>query len=138
MHVLQFDVDIEGFALTDIEPDSVCYTGTHDNDTTVGWFRGSPDDLRTPQAIAATQAATLALTNGTPASIHLDMIRAAFASPARIAIAPLQDFLGLGSEARTNTPGTSHGNWRWRVTESQLGTPLRRQVAALVADARRR
>jgi 4-alpha-glucanotransferase len=66
------------------------------------------------------------------------MIRAAFASPARIAIAPLQDFLGLGSEARTNTPGTSHGNWRWRVTEAQLGTPLRRQVATLVADARRR
>ena len=96
MHVLQFDVDIEDFELSDVAAQSVCYTGTHDNDTTVGWFRGSPDDLRSPAAIAATQAAALKLTGGTPATIHLDMICAAFSTEARIAMAPLQDFLGLG------------------------------------------
>ncbi len=137
MHVLQFDVDIEGFSLTDVEPDSVCYTGTHDNDTTVGWFRGSPDDLRSSAAIAATQAAALAITGGSPATIHLDMIRAAFATEARIAIAPMQDFLGLGSEARINTPGTSHGNWRWRLEESQLDAALLSTVADMVSDAGR-
>lgn len=137
MHVLQFDVEVENFSLADVEANSVCYTGTHDNDTTVGWFRGSPDDLRTTAAIEAAQAAALAITNGTPETIHLDMIRAAFQTEARIAIAPLQDYLGLGSEARTNTPGTSHGNWRWRVLQSQLDAPFRRQVAGLVEKANR-
>ncbi|HEX5787567.1 MAG TPA: 4-alpha-glucanotransferase, partial [Woeseiaceae bacterium] len=137
MHVLQFDVDVTGFELDDVEAQSVCYTGTHDNDTTVGWFRGSPDDLRSPAAIAATQSAALALTGGTAATIHLDMIQAAFATEARIAIAPLQDYLGLGSEARTNTPGTSHGNWRWRVLEDQLDAGFRRQVERLVEHSGR-
>ncbi len=133
MHVLQFDVDIEDFELSDVVAQSVCYTGTHDNDTTVGWFRGSPDDLRSPAAIAATQAAALKLTGGTPATIHLDMIRAAFTTQARIAMAPMQDFLGLGSEARFNTPGTSQGNWRWRVLESELDVPALRRISSLVS-----
>lgn len=137
MHVLQFDVDVDGFELADIEPDCVCYTGTHDNDTTVGWFRGSPDDLRSPAAIAATQAAALAITGGSQGTIHLDMIRAAFATDARIAIAPMQDYLGLGSEARINTPGTSHNNWRWRVTESQLDAALCASIAGMVSEAGR-
>jgi 4-alpha-glucanotransferase len=65
------------------------------------------------------------------------MIQAAFATEARIAIAPLQDYLGLGSEARTNTPGTSHGNWRWRVLEDQLDAGFRRQVERLVEHSGR-
>jgi 4-alpha-glucanotransferase len=137
MRVLQFDVDVENFQLADVDAKSVCYTGTHDNDTTVGWFRGSPDDLRSPAAIAATQAAALAITGGSPATIHLDMIRAAFATEARIAIAPMQDYLGLGSEARINTPGTSHGNWRWRLLDTQLDAALLQQTSSLISAAGR-
>jgi 4-alpha-glucanotransferase len=137
MRVLQFDVDVEGFELADVDANAVCYTGTHDNDTTLGWFRGSPDEIRTPAAIAAGRAAALRITGGTPETIHHDMIRAAFATEARIAIAPMQDYLGLGSEARINTPGTSHGNWRWRVEESQLDAALLATVAGMVSDAGR-
>jgi 4-alpha-glucanotransferase len=137
MHVLQFDVDIDGFGLADVAAQSVCYTGTHDNDTTLGWFRGSPDDLRSRDAIKAAQTAALELTGGTPATIHIDMIRAAFSTDARIAMAPMQDFLGLGSEARFNTPGTSQGNWRWRVLESQLDAPLLERISTMVAAAGR-
>jgi len=132
MHVLQFDVTDDDIDLRDIEENSVCYTGTHDNDTTIGWFRGSPDDNRTPQQIADAQQAALATTGGKPETIHTDMIRTAFGTDARIAIAPLQDYLGLGSEARVNTPGTSSNNWRWRVLDTQLTDKLCDNVAAMV------
>jgi 4-alpha-glucanotransferase len=137
MHVLQFDVDVTDFALTDVDANAVCYTGTHDNDTTLGWFRGSPDDRRSPAEIAATQKAALALTGGSPETIHLNLIRAAFATAARMAIAPMQDFLGLGSEARINTPGTSTGNWRWRMLDTQLDAPAQELIGNLVAAAGR-
>jgi 4-alpha-glucanotransferase len=132
MHVLQFDVTDDTVDLSAIEENSVCYTGTHDNDTTLGWFHGSPDDIRTPQEIQDAQQAALAATGGTPETIHIDMIRTAFATEATIAIAPLQDYLGLGSEARINTPGTSSNNWRWRVLDTQLTDKLCDNVAAMV------
>ncbi len=132
MVVLQFDVADDDFDLEAIAEYSVCYTGTHDNDTTVGWFRGSPGDIRSKSEIRKTQEAALAITGGTAETIHLDLIRLAFSSKARLAIAPLQDFLGLGSEARFNIPGTSRNNWRWRVQESQLSPDLRQHVARLV------
>jgi 4-alpha-glucanotransferase len=132
MHVLQFDVTDDEIDLRDIEENSVCYTGTHDNDTTIGWFRGSPDDNRTPEEIADAQRATLAATGGKPETIHIDMIKTAFATDAHIAVAPLQDYLGLGSEARFNTPGTSSNNWRWRVLDTQLTDKLCDNVAIMV------
>jgi len=132
MHVLQFDVTDDELDLSDIEANSVCYTGTHDNDTTIGWFRGSPDDNRSAQEIRETQKAALKATGGKAETIHIDMIRTAFATDARIAIAPLQDYLGLGSEARINTPGTPSSNWRWRVLETQLTDKLCDNVAAMV------
>lgn len=132
MHVLQFDVTDDEIDLRDIEVNSVCYTGTHDNDTTIGWFHGSPDDNRTPQQVEDAQQAALAATGGKPETIHVDMIRTAFATDAKIAIAPLQDYLGLGSEARINTPGTSSNNWRWRVLDTQLTNKLCDNVAAMV------
>ena len=137
MHVLQFDAADPEFRLQDVGEDSVCYTGTHDNDTTIGWFRGSPDDIRSRDEIEATQRATLALTNGTAESVHTDLILAAFHTDARLAIAPLQDYLGLGSEARINTPGTLGGNWRWRVLDEQLSSEFRRDVADMVVAAGR-
>jgi 4-alpha-glucanotransferase len=137
MVVLQFDVASPGFDLARVPGNCVCYTGTHDNDTTLGWFRGSPDDIRSPEEIEHTRQAALAVTNGTPETIHEDLIRAAFSTAARLAIAPMQDFLGLGSEARINTPGTSSNNWRWRVDATRLTDEFADHVAALVADAGR-
>jgi 4-alpha-glucanotransferase len=137
MKVLQFDVCDEDFELSDVSSNSVCYTGTHDNDTTIGWFKGSPNDIRSAEEIEDTREAALRLTGGTPETIHIDLIRAAFSTDARIAIAPMQDYLGLGSEARLNRPGTSSGNWRWRVLDSQLSSQVCDNIAYLVREAGR-
>jgi len=132
MIVLQFDVVDEDFDLLRIAENSVCYTGTHDNDTTIGWFRGSPDDIRSDLEIKQTRQAALQITGGTAETIHTDLIKAAFSTDAKLAIAPLQDYLGLGSEARINTPGTSSNNWRWRVQDEQLNGNVCAQVANMV------
>ena len=132
MVVLQFDVADEDFELDEVDENNVCYTGTHDNDTTLGWFLGSPDDIRSEEEIEDTRQAALELTGGSPETISDDLIRLAFSTGARLAIAPLQDYLGLGSEARTNIPGTLGNNWRWRVLPEQLGDELCHHVAALV------
>ena len=137
MHVLQFDVCDPGFQLSDVDEDSICYTGTHDNDTTIGWFHGSPDDIRGTTEIALNQEAALEVTGGTAETIHTDLIRAALSTAARIAIAPLQDYLGLGSEARLNTPGTPGGNWRWRVLDTQLTPKLCDNIASMVKSSKR-
>jgi 4-alpha-glucanotransferase len=137
MTVLQFAVDDHDFTLDSVAENRVCYTGTHDNDTTLGWFRGSPDDMRSIDEITRTRNAVLQLTGGTPETIHTDLIKAAFATRARLAIAPLQDYLGLGSEARINTPGTTHHNWRWRALDIQLDEQFCDAVAGLVDDAGR-
>jgi len=137
MRVLQFDVCDAGFELSDVGENSICYTGTHDNDTTIGWFHGSPDDMRSGPEIAATQAAALRISGGRTETVHSDMIRAAFSTAARIAIAPLQDYLGLGSEARINTPGTSAGNWRWRVIDAQLTPDICDNIASMVSASGR-
>ena len=137
MVVLQFDVVEDDFDLDEVVKNCVCYTGTHDNDTTLGWFKGSPDDIRSPEEIIKTQKAALRLTDGTPATIHTDLIKAAFSTNAKLAIAPMQDYLGLGSEARINTPGTSSNNWRWRVEAAQLSDSVCDNVAQLVHAAGR-
>jgi 4-alpha-glucanotransferase len=137
MVVLQFDVADEDFDLVDIDPNSVCYTGTHDNDTTIGWFHGSPDDIRSDREIKLTQRAVLRLTGGTAETVHTDLIRVAFSTNARLAIAPMQDFLGLGSEARINTPGTPGGNWRWRLIDAQLSDGVCENIASMVSASGR-
>ncbi len=86
-------------------PDAVVYTGTHDNDTLAGWA-GSLDD--------ATRAYVAEVLQAAPADIPAAMIRTACESPARLAILPMQDLLGVGPEARMNRPGVRDGNWRWR------------------------
>ena len=137
MVVLQFDVTDENFTLPGVPENSVCYTGTHDNDTTVGWFHGSPGDISSEDEIELTRQAALRLTGGTAATIHTDLIAAAFSTHAQIAIAPMQDYLGLGSDARINTPGTSSNNWRWRLDSSQLTAGVKQQIAAMVTGAGR-
>lgn len=137
MVVLQFEVADPEFTLESIEENSVCYTGTHDNDTTLGWFRGNGDDTRTAAEIEVAQARALELTGGSPGTIHRDMIRLALASKAAIAVAPMQDFLGLGSAARLNRPGTTLNNWRWRLSADALQPALVEEITGMVRDASR-
>jgi len=137
MRVLQFDVCDAGFTLDSIGRHSVCYTGTHDNDTTVGWFRGSTEDPRSEDEIRQTQRAVLALTGGSAETVHTDLINAAFSTDAFLAIAPMQDFLGLGSDARTNTPGKPGGNWRWRLNGAQLSPEFCDNVALMIKNSGR-
>ena len=137
MIVLQFTAAEEEFELAEIGENYVCYTGTHDNDTTVGWFNGGPGDVRTSDEIQRMQKAVLAHTNGHPDTIHDDLIRLAFASAARLAIAPMQDYLGLGSEARLNTPGVPRNNWRWRLRPGQIDPALRESVLGMVCESSR-
>ena len=93
---------------------TVVYTGTHDNNTTRGWFEELPDDqqqnlwhyLKRPKGDPGEAA---------PALMHL-----AWSSEAALALAPLQDVLNLGADARMNVPGRLEGNWRWRYTEDML------------------
>jgi 4-alpha-glucanotransferase len=85
---------------------SVVYTGTHDNDTTVGWFEKIPDHER--------DRLEQYLGCQSPEGIHWTMIRLALLSVSNQAIIPLQDVLGYGSDCRMNTPGQSEGNWAWR------------------------
>ena len=109
----------------------VAYTGTHDNDTTVGWFEddGEEGGARSPdQAALERRAALLYLQGPLPGELatgfHWLMIRSLFASVADTAIVPLQDVLGLGSEARMNTPGRPDGNWAWRFGPDALTDDL--------------
>lgn len=100
----------------------IAYTGTHDNDTVVGWYRSVAGEgsTRTQDAIDAEKEYALRYLGCAPESIHLGMMRAVWGSVASLAIAPVQDLLGLGSEARMNTPGTSHGNWAWRSPSGRM------------------
>ncbi len=99
----------------------VVYTGTHDNDTTVGWFNMTGGDGAAGTAGDSNERLrALKYTNSDGKEVHWDFIRLASASVADTCLFPLQDVLGLGSEARMNRPGTTQGNWRWRFEEQQL------------------
>ena len=132
MVVLQFEVGNPEFDFNSVSENSVCYTGTHDNDTTLGWFFGNGADTRTPEEISEQQASALERTGGTAETVAQDMIRLALSSNSCLAVVPMQDYLGLGSEARLNVPGTTMNNWRWRVQSHQLQPALLESVRALV------
>lgn len=105
-------------------PNCVVYTGTHDNDTTLGWFSTISDTERN---------AVLRYLGSAGTDITYDMTRCALASIARTAVVPLQDVLGLGTEARMNTPGATLGNWAWRVQPEQLDPHCADRLAELTA-----
>jgi 4-alpha-glucanotransferase len=105
-------------------PNCVVYTGTHDNDTTVGWYASLDEAVR--HAVRR----YLAVDGG---DIAWDLIRCALRSVAELAIIPLQDVLSLGNEARMNLPGTQHGNWSWRYRAEQLGQEAGMRLAELTA-----
>jgi 4-alpha-glucanotransferase len=115
MKILQFAFDTSeenNYFPHLFDRNSVVYTGTHDNDTTIGWYsKAKPAD----RALMAEYIGKEGISEP-----HWDLIRVAEASVADTAILPLQDLLGLGSEARMNTPGTQGGNWAWRFRRDDL------------------
>lgn len=136
MRVLQFAFGDDPKA-SDYQPHNyvrhaVVYTGTHDNDTAVGWFRSQAGEgtTRSAEQVEAERNFTLRYLNTDGREIHWDLIRAALASVADTAIVPMQDLLGLGAGARMNMPGSSSGNWRWRLTELP-GPAVERRLADL-------
>ena len=100
----------------------VVYTGTHDNDTTRGWFETAPEKER---------SFCLHYLGSEGRDIAWDMIRAAWASVAKLAAAPLQDVLELGGEARMNFPSHEVGNWGWRMSEDALSESLAARLAEI-------
>jgi 4-alpha-glucanotransferase len=125
MRVLQFAFGNPGtneHAPHNYTPDCVVYTGTHDNNTSLGWLHEveRPESTEALAQIAAERAMALKYMGSNGHEIHWDMIRLALASVANITIIPLQDILGLGQEARMNYPGRAEGNWEWRYTADML------------------
>ena len=111
MSVLQFAFDDDNkdnpHKPENITFDRVVYTGTHDNNTTKGWWNDKKRKRLKPYM-------------ETEESVCQTMIRLAKESPARMAIIPIQDIMELGSEARMNTPGVAHGNWQWKFSWDEL------------------
>jgi 4-alpha-glucanotransferase len=103
---------------------SVLYPGTHDNDTSWGWFKRAPPPV---------QDFFRRYMRVTGDAVPWDIIRAGYAATSRLFVVPMQDLLSLGSEARFNTPGQPAGNWQWRLTLNQLDI-LRNQTAAYLRD----
>jgi len=113
----------------------VVYTGTHDNNTTIGWFMDDDPGATRRSAEEKEQERRLALRylGADGREINWDLIRLALMSVADTAIIPLQDVLGLGSEARMNRPGIACGCWRWRFTAAQLTVEARDRLRELTA-----
>jgi len=138
MVVLQFALlgEIEGhFDPATIAPETVAYTGTHDNNTTRGWFE--QEVLPHPEKLENLRRFTKA---SCPEAVAWEIIEVAWHSSAAVAVAPVQDLLGLPAGARMNRPGTSHHdapNWAWRLEPGQLGEELAGSLRALTEAADR-
>ena len=125
MAVLQFGFGDEGahIYLPHRAEGKVIYTGTHDNDTVAGWWNSGAAEHERRNAEA--------YVGRCEDGIHWAFIRAAQCSTASLSIVPLQDVLGLGSEARMNTPSLHGGNWRWRFDPQRLKSELAAKLALL-------
>lgn len=131
MKILQFAFDAgmdHEFLPHNYEANCVAYTGTHDNDTTIGWYRSAPPE-------EAAFCRRYLDTDGE--HIAWDMLQAVWASVASLAAGPMQDFLELGPEARMNYPGTTGGNWDWRLRSAELSDALADRIAALNKEHKR-
>jgi 4-alpha-glucanotransferase len=131
MKVLQFAFSGEPenpYLPYNYERDCVVYTGTHDNDTVLGWLNTASKQER---------AALHRYIGGSTEELNWALIRLALMSVARIAIIPLQDVLGVGSEGRMNTPGRANGNWGWRFTQAMLTPGLASRLQELTETSGR-
>lgn len=126
MKVLQFAFDPEAdsaYLPHNQCPNSICYTGTHDNDTLVGWLNSAPP--------AELDFARRYLGLNEEEGLRWGILRGGMTSVANLFIAPIQDYLGLDSSARMNTPGTAQGNWQWRLLPGELDDKLAVRIAEL-------
>jgi len=135
MKILQFAFDEEAlhasfsdytrnpFLPHNYTPHFVVYTGTHDNDTALGWFNHCAE---------AERQRAMAYLGCDDKAFNWSLIRAAMASVARVAVIPLQDVLGLDSQARMNLPGTTGSNWRWRCPPGALTDALAARLDEMV------
>lgn len=133
MWILQFRFGAEpmqapGYRPEGVEKNWTVYTGTHDNDTTANWFSEIDEDERH-------RVRAYLHTDGK--AIHRTLAELALRSPAKWAILPLQDVLGLGGEARMNVPGTTQGNWSWRFSEDMITTDAVEWLRTATAGAGR-
>lgn len=137
MRVLQFafgnDPEASNYQPHNYPSGCVVYTGTHDNDTTIGWFRDRGGKQSTRNAVDIRREHDFAMryipSNGR--EIHWDMTRLAFRSKADTAIIPAQDLLGLGSSARMNRPGIAAGNWGWKLRPGALTSRIAKRLHEL-------
>ncbi|MDP9036646.1 MAG: 4-alpha-glucanotransferase [Myxococcota bacterium] len=143
MRILQFafggDVQASSFLPHNYVRRSIAYTGTHDNDTIVGWFEDdglAADSPRSPEQAAAERRNALSYLAGPGATrfagpSHWEMIRALYGSVADTVIIPMQDVLGLDNRARMNHPGKPEGNWAWRLAAEDLTADLAEHLRQL-------
>jgi 4-alpha-glucanotransferase len=137
MRVLQFafgdDAKAKDYRPHNYIPHCVVYTGTHDNDTTVGWFKSEAGEgtTRDEDQVARELKFALNYLGSDGREIHWDMIRAALASVADTAIIPLQDLLGLDASARMNLPGSATGNWSWRMKPGAITPAIEERLAEM-------
>jgi 4-alpha-glucanotransferase len=112
----------------------VVYTGTHDNDTTLGWWAssGAEDSTRSADDVMRERDYAMRYLATDGGEMHWTLIRTALASVANTALIPMQDLLGLGNEARMNLPGRQSGNWGFRFSWDQLTPEITRRLRALV------
>ncbi|MGC3996794.1 MAG: 4-alpha-glucanotransferase [Anaeromyxobacter sp.] len=137
MAILQFafgnDPQAPTFLPHNYARDVVAYTGTHDNDTVMGWWGGDAGaSTRTAEEVEAEKAFAREYLATDGREMHWVLIRTLLASVADTAIVPMQDVLGLGTPARMNRPATLGGNWAWRMREDALAPETARRLARLV------
>lgn len=131
MRVLEFAFSApdNAYLPQNYEENTICYTGTHDNDTAVGWYESAPQAER---AFVEDYLGTSGAEN-----VRRALLRMGQTSTAELFVAQVQDYLGLDSAGRINTPGTAEGNWRWRLTPGALTDELSAEVRHLTWLARR-
>ncbi len=144
MAILQFafgnDDQAGDFTPHNLTRDRVLYTGTHDNDTTVGWWQstGEGDSTRSAESVAKEKAYAMRYLDTDGHEMHWTMIRAALATVSQTVLVPMQDLLGLGSEARMNMPGRPGGNWQFRFRWDQVTPDITARLRRLVDTYARR
>jgi len=117
----------------------VAYTGTHDNDTVVGWFNSVAENgsTRSAEEIDTERKNALDYFGGDGSAIHQDFIRSLYRSECAAAIVPVQDVLGLDSDARMNTPGLSSGSWQWRLSDYETLSSAMNDLQTCTTECRR-
>jgi len=139
MRVLQFafgtDAKADDYRPHNYPRHCVVYTGTHDNNTTLGWFREEvlDDTTQSKEVRESERRLALKYVGSDGKEVNWDFIRLALMSVADTAIVPLQDVLGLGSEARMNRPATANGNWGWRFRREMLTGEIKNRLRELTA-----